>query len=178
MAPSLCQPSAVGGAALRHNCPMFVHTKRGDRLTMRRVLARDVDLLSGLIRRCSAQTRHYRFQGAVEELPVPNHTGNESVDHGQCLALVIASAGTGGESIVADARLLVDRSGRHAELAVLLEDQMQGNGIGERAVRSLVQSARRAGLASLYSTILRRDTVMRSVLRRCGFVRVVGSRGR
>ena len=151
------------------------HMDLGDRLIMRPASAQDIDLLSDLIRRCSARTRYYRFQGAVEELPVPMHGGKEGVDLGKCHALVIAFAGAGGESIVADARFLVDKSGRHAEFAVLVEDRMQRHGIGESAVRSLVRHARGAGLASLYATILRPDAVMRSVLRRCGFVRIAGS---
>ncbi|WP_372526558.1 GNAT family N-acetyltransferase [Piscinibacter sp.] len=141
----------------------------GERFVLRPILPQDLPLLEDMIRRSSPATRYDRFHGAVNGLPLDVLRDMTHVDYEKHLALVITWTGTCGEILVADARYSVDADGQSAEVALLVEDRWQRRGLGQYAVQSLVNAARRAGLIRLRGNVLRRNATMLSLMRRCGF---------
>ncbi|HUP07289.1 MAG TPA: GNAT family protein [Caldimonas sp.] len=156
-----------------------IHTwcsQDGQRFTLRPVEPRDLGLLAEMFRRTSGASRYDRFHGAVNELPLHVLRDFTHVDHRTHVALVITCGAPEGEIVVAEARYTVDVGASTGEFAVLVEDRWQRRGLGERAVRSLVEAACRAGLRRLRGDVLRTNAAMLALMKRCGFGRTAGAR--
>jgi GNAT superfamily N-acetyltransferase len=69
--------------------------------------------------------------------------------------------------IAGGARYVVAEPGR-AEVALLVLDQYQGQGIGPVLMHHLAGLARAAGLHELYAEVLPENTAMLRVFERCG----------
>jgi GNAT superfamily N-acetyltransferase len=110
----------------------------------------DTEALRRLFSRLSQETIYKRFFRPVKEPSAKDLAFLTSVDHGRREALV---AEAGGE-VIAVARY--DRLGDsdEAEVAVLVEDAWQGQGIGARLVRRLAGLAQSRGMTVFTSTIL------------------------
>ncbi len=58
----------------------------------------------------------------------------------------------------------------HAEIAVLVADRVQGQGLGTAMTRALIEEARALGVRHLYGDLFADNDAMRAVVRRTGFV--------
>jgi acetyltransferase len=71
--------------------------------------------------------------------------------------------------IVAVGRLSKEHGTDSAEMAALVSDPFQGQGLGTELYRRLLQFARDEGVKRVHSTILRENREMRAVCERLGF---------
>ena len=76
----------------------------------------------------------------------------------------------GRQTLVADARYVVDATRRGAEFALMVAGAWQRRGIGERAVAALQRAAAAAGLRWLYGSVLADNAPMLALMRHCGFL--------
>jgi RimJ/RimL family protein N-acetyltransferase len=90
------------------------------------------------------------------------------VDFVNHVALVAVVNGGDQHSIVGGCRYIVTEPGR-AEVAFVVIDAYQGQGIGTMLTRHLAGVASAAGLKELVADVLPENTAMRSVLCKCGF---------
>jgi len=88
------------------------------------------------------------------------------VDH---VALVALVEENDGATIVGGSRYVVTEPGM-AEVAFVVIDAFQGQGIGTLLARHLIAMARMAGLRTLTAEVLFDNTAMRKVLASCGFL--------
>ncbi|HUJ04959.1 MAG TPA: GNAT family N-acetyltransferase [Streptosporangiaceae bacterium] len=120
--------------------------------------------LLDMLARCSTQSRLQRFHGFLRSYPEPYFTGAlaGTAEH---VALVAEVAGT----VVALASCITVAPSA-ADIAVLVEDASQRQGIGTGLLAALVGHARSAGLATLNATLLAEQGWILRVLRRYGRV--------
>lgn len=92
-------------------------------------------------------------------------------DYDRSLALVAESPspGKGACEISAVARLTRMRGGKAAELAILVEDRFQGQGLGKEMVRRLLQIAAAEGVESVVAHILGSNQAMQALCLGLGF---------
>jgi acetyltransferase len=91
-------------------------------------------------------------------------------DYDRSLALVAEGRTEAGQSeISAVARLVMSRDGQEAELALLVEDGYQGQGLGKEMVRRLQQVATDEGLQKVVAHILPSNEAMQALCRGLGF---------
>jgi acetyltransferase len=76
---------------------------------------------------------------------------------------------TGEQSIVAVGRLNKLPDGKSAEIAVLVSDFYQSQGIGKKLLLRLIEIAREQKIARLVAEMLRDNIPMQAVLKRLGF---------
>ncbi len=76
--------------------------------------------------------------------------------------------------IVGGGRYVVVKPGQ-AEVAFVVIDAYQGQGLGKRLMHHLVQLARDAGIKELVAEVLSENSAMRRVLTGAGFVLAPGS---
>src|SRR4030095_12571334 len=76
----------------------------------------------------------------------------------------------GAERSVGEARYVVSCDKTTAEFAIAVADELRGQGFAERLLAALINAARAAGLRWLVGEVLVRNTRMRALARRCGFV--------
>lgn len=91
-----------------------------------------------------------------------------NVDFDKHVALVALAEENGDKVIIGGGRYIVTAPGR-AEMAFVVIDDYQGQGIGTLLMRHLAQIARGAGLKELTAEVLPENAAMRKVFTKFGF---------
>jgi GNAT superfamily N-acetyltransferase len=132
----------------------------GDEIAIRRAGPEDLPAARAMHRRCSPATLAKRYHGPVAD-------ADRYLEHllsprfGQTLAVETASG-----RIAALAHLLWD--GDETEVALLVEDGWQHQGIGAELLRRLTVLAAEAGCGSVYAVTQATNTAMVATMRRLG----------
>lgn len=82
---------------------------------------------------------------------------------------VAVRPGPAGEEIVGAARFMIDAALEQCEFATVVLDGLQGQGIGEHLMHTLIDDARARGLARIHGTVLSTNRAMLHFVRRLGF---------
>jgi len=90
------------------------------------------------------------------------------VDFIKHVALVAVVDGDADRHIIGGCRYIVTEPGK-AEVAFVVIDAFQGQGVGTMLTRHLAGLARAAGLKELAADVLPENSAMRKVLGKCGF---------
>lgn len=147
-----------------------IHTRRGERVTLRFVASADADGLQAYVRSLSPRSRYNRFLGAMSELP--KAVLDDFVDPGRDDRFtLIATMDVGGaEVIVGEARYALHAENRSLEFGLSVHDRWQGHGIGPALLKNLQCRAAALGAVSLFGDTLRTNEVMIAVAKAAGFV--------
>ena len=141
----------------------------GRRVTVRPVLPQDAELEQAMVRALSPASRYQRFFSPIRELPQGWLERLTQIDYRQQQAL-IAETFTGDRAVaVAEARYVVDASGREAEFAVVVADDWRHLGLARRLLRALLRAAAEAGLQRLVGDVLATNQAMLSLAQSMGF---------
>jgi acetyltransferase len=133
------------------------------------VRAQDAPALDELIEALSGPDRRRRFHGAVSGVSRARLERMAAIDPRHELALVVTAEESAGETLVADARCVVDGTGQDAEFALMVAPHWRRRGIGEHALDALRRAAAQRGLRWLYGSVLADNAPMLALVRRCGF---------
>jgi acetyltransferase len=147
--------------------------KNGDEVTMRPIRPEDEPLLVRLHQALSERTVYLRY---FQPLKLSQRTAHERltricfVDYDREMVLVAERKKQDGPAeIIAIGRLSKLRSNHAAEMAVLVDDRYQGQGLGTELYRRLIALARDEKLKTVVSTILAENREMRSICQKLGF---------
>ena len=91
-----------------------------------------------------------------------------NIDFDNHVALVALAEEGGRKVIIGGGRYIITEPG-HAEVAFVVIDDYQGQGIGTLLMRNLAVIARRAGLKALIADVLPENAAMRKVFSKFGF---------
>jgi acetyltransferase len=144
---------------------------RGEQFLLRPVLPQDQGLLRDFYESLSPRSRRLRFHGAVKGPSLQTLAAMTEVDPARHLALVVTFVSEGVETLVADARYVVDETGREGEFAIAVSDVWQRRGIAARALAGLVKAARLQGLEGLWGEVLENNDAMLALMAQAGFFR-------
>lgn len=140
----------------------------GQQVTVRAVRAADQAGLRAFVDGLSRESRYYRFLtgGRVADEIIQGFVAH----HPQRDAAIVVTvrAEDGGESIVANAEYVVNAD-NVAELAVVVADDWQGQGLGRRLIQRLQQMARTSRLQGMRGDVLSENRRMLAIMRDCGF---------
>lgn len=153
-----------------------LHLVDGRRITVRPVLPQDADIMQAFVRDLSDASRRNRFFRTLHELPEDLLARFTQVDYRQHLALVAEVFDGGVETIVGEARYVVEDDPAVAEFAIAVADDWQGRGIGALLLRRLSAQATAAGLSVLYGQTLCSNRAMHRLARRSGFAAALDPR--
>jgi acetyltransferase len=149
-------------------------TKNGKQVSIRPIRPEDEPFLIKLHQALSERTVYMRY---FQPLKLSQRTAHERltricfIDYDREIVLVVEYKGEGGPSeIIAIGRLSKLRGGSNeAELAVLVDDRYQGQGLGTELYRRLIAVARDEKLKRVVSTILAENREMRAICQKLGF---------
>ena len=145
------------------------HLAGGRRVTVRPVLPQDAELEQAMVRALSPASRYQRFFSPIRELPQGWLERLTQIDYRQQQAL-IAETFVGDQAVaVAEARYVIDASGREAEFAVVVADDWRHLGLARRLLGALLRSAAQVGLQRLVGDVLSTNQAMLSLARSLGF---------
>jgi len=149
------------------------HSTRGHLIAARPVAPSDSGLIADLLAGLSAQSLFLRYCMPMPRM-APETVAREAARLGQTHSTrqltVVALASIGGvEQVVAVAELVRDSgSPAVAEIALVVADAYQREGIGSALCAYLVAAARRQGLAALRAMALAENAAVRRMVARSG----------
>jgi acetyltransferase len=146
--------------------------KSGEEVVVRPIRPEDEPIMirfHGLLSERSVYMRYFHALNLSQRTDHDRLTRICFIDYDREMALVAVRAASDGPEIVAVGRLSKEHGTGSAEMAALVSDQFQGQGLGTELYRRLLQFARDEGLARVHSTILRENNEMRAVCERLGF---------
>lgn len=145
--------------------------KNGQEVLIRPIRPEDEPLIVKFHETLSERTVYLRY---LQSLKLSQRVAHERLiricfnDYDRELALVAESNGT-GPKILAVGRLRKIPGSNDAEFAVLVSDQVQGQGLGTELVRRLIEVARQEKISKLTGDVLQDNVVMRRVCEKLGF---------
>lgn len=145
---------------------MEFELRDGRAYVVRRVRREDKALLTAGLAHASPESVQRRFLGTKPHLSDAELRYFTEVDFDDHYALV-AVLRDAPDRLVAVGRWVRDRADREsAEMAVMVCDEMQGQGVGTRLARLLADAARRRGIRRVTATLLIDNHAARAVLAR------------
>lgn len=167
MTPSDSAPFPLGSGSV------MITTKGGREVRVRHILARDAALLVDLFNRLSSESRRMRFFTTRPDIPEgvipPEMVRLADIDPLTHAALIATVSEDAVEHAVAVARMV---SSPHepaiAEMAIVVRDDYQGEGLGSVLFDLILQVALVRGLQRLWAISLAENEAFQRLVRRAG----------
>lgn len=147
--------------------------KNGEIVFVRPIRPEDEPLLINLHQSLSDRSVYLRY---FQFLKLSQRTSHErltricSIDYYHEMVLVVERKNANGDlELIAIGRLSRLGEGDKAEMAVLVDDRFQHQGLGTELYRRLIEVAREEKLASVESIILAENRDMQAICRKLGF---------
>ena len=147
-------------------------TRRSEPIVVRRVLPDDREQISAMLRGLSARTLERRYltpqpmTAARAEHEAQRMAQGQSQDH---ITLIGSAQGEHRPAIIAVAELVRDgQQSALGEVAIVVQDGLQGAGIGTVLLRCLARMALAAGFLTLQAYMLPENRAMQEVVRKLG----------
>lgn len=135
----------------------------GTTVRLRPIRPEDEPELSSLYARLSPETAYQRFFAVMARLP-PSWAHNfANVDYERRMAIV--AVGPDNE-LIAVARYDLDEAGHEAEIAIVVQDQWQGKGLGTMLMAELLSYAEAKGIRRFRAYVLTDNRRMLDMLSR------------
>lgn len=166
---------AVAKAALREAAPYpaeletVAHLGDGTLVRVRPIRPDDEAHLVALFARLSPRTIYQRFFTTYRQLPSAWYRDFANVDYRARMALVAEDVAPGGR-LRGVARWEPADTPESAEIAIVVEDQWQGRGLGTVLLEHLFDAAARRGIRRLWADVLAENDGMLRLLRRVGTI--------
>lgn len=141
--------------------------RNGCQVEIRAVRPSDRDALLAAVSRASTQSMFRRFFAAKRAFSEQEIAFFVNVDFVEHVALVAVTQEDGHAAIIGGGRYVVIRPGI-AEVAFVVIDAYQGQGLGAALMRHLVAIARNAGLKELIAEVLPDNAPMLKVFKKSG----------
>lgn len=146
-----------------------VFLANGERVLVRPVLPQDEAVQAPFFSGLSEKSRYNRFLNPMRNFPPGLIERFSRVDHRSHVALIAETAADGVETVVGEARYVVEADGESADFAIAVADAFQGSGLGTLLLNRLVCIARHAGLKRLTGETLASNEAMIALARKAGF---------
>jgi acetyltransferase len=141
----------------------------GTKTLIRPIKPEDEPMEKELFRRISKQTEYFRFFGYLGEVNHEKLIRFTQIDYDREIAL-IAKVTENGENLMAGVvRLVADANNDAAEFAILVADQWQGKGLGNKFMNMIMEIAKNRKIKKVYATVLNANTTMLHMFRKRGF---------
>jgi RimJ/RimL family protein N-acetyltransferase len=140
----------------------------GREIEIRALRANDRDDMLAAVGRTGTQSLQRRFFVVRRGFSEKEIAYFMNIDFANHVALVALAEEDGRRVIIGGGRYIVTEPGK-AEIAFVVIDDYQGQGIGTLLMRHLAVLARRAGLRELIAEVLPENAAMRKVFGKFGF---------
>ncbi|HWQ13629.1 MAG TPA: GNAT family N-acetyltransferase [Roseiflexaceae bacterium] len=151
-----------------------VTTKRGRAVRIRHITAQDDDLLVELYRRLSNETRRLRFMSIHHDMPDEvlwreAHRLSDLNPHLAAALIGTVREADGAEHAVGVARLARDADNpATAEMAIVIRDDFQRDGLGSAMLDLLIQVGLASGLTRIRAVSLAENVGIQRLIQRAG----------
>ena len=155
----------VGGRELRTSMLL----ESGQLIAFRSSHPTDWKALKKMLYSLSEVTIYRRFMSHIKRFPFNRIKNFTFIDQRRDVVVVGVLQDSQEEQVVAIGSYNVDAASNRAEIAFLVQDAWQGQGIGTFMIHHLATVARSVGLAGLTAETLPDNRSMQAVLAKCGY---------
>lgn len=141
----------------------------GTDVILRPIRPEDADIEKDFIRRLSSQSKYFRFMQALQELTPEMLVRFTQIDYDLEMALIAVVGEDGGEREIGVARYSTNPDGRSCEFAIVVADEWQHKGVGNRLMARLMEIARARGLEEIEGEVLAANQEMLAMAAKLGF---------
>ena len=139
----------------------------GTRVTIRPVRTEDAPLVRQMMAELSEETLRVRFF-VLSEVSSKMLMQICNVDYDKELTFVAETA-DGAKRIIGGARLIMDSDFANGQFALLLHDDFQGKGLGQKLLDIMIGVAEERGIKGIYGLVLTENEKMLRVCKKMGF---------
>jgi len=141
----------------------------GTPLVIRPIRPEDAESEAAFVRALSPEAKRFRFMGTVSELSEEMLARFTQIDYRREMAL-IAVVGEGDAARQHGvARYTINPDNTSCEFAIVVSDELRGQGIGTRLMKGLFAAARDHRLTKIEGAVLRENTAMLKLMEELGF---------
>ena len=141
----------------------------GTEIFFRPVKPADEQALSGMLYSLSPSSIRTRYMTSTMIFPHKDVQQLTNIDYENNLAIVGTVPSVTGDEIVAIAQYFLDPKTRHAEVAFVVQDEWQKNGMGSLLLKYLTRIARQRNIKAFYAKVLPNNKTMLAVFYNSGF---------
>ncbi|MFO8132623.1 MAG: GNAT family N-acetyltransferase [Thermoplasmatota archaeon] len=147
----------------------YVHLPDGTRVLLRPVKPADEELLKDMFYNLSNETIYKRFMGVKHYLPRQQLHELANVDYSKNMAIVAVTGEEDKEELVGVGRWGLDENTNSAEVAFVVRDDWQQQGVGTELLKYLTQIAKRRGLYGFTADVLANNRGMLELFEKMDF---------
>ena len=141
----------------------------GESLFVRPVRHDDGELEQAFVRALSLESRYQRMLSGGTKVTPEWIDSMTHIDYHRHMAFAITTVSDGVEQFVGVGRYVVDAATLSADVALVLADAWQGQGLGRRLLATLLEHARTAGVREAVGVVLATNKAMLRLARSMGF---------
>jgi acetyltransferase len=167
-------------ARLRDSPPHWLHSypkhlsrtwtlASGESLSVRPVRHDDGELEEAFVCALSLESRYQRMLSGGTKVTPEWIDSMTHIDYHRHMAFAVTTVIDGVEQFVGVGRYVVDVATLSAEVALVLADAWQGQGLGRRLLETLLEHAAGAGIRQAVGTVLATNVAMLRLVRSMGF---------
>ena len=148
---------------------LCTETKTGLHLLIRPIQPEDAELFVTLFKTLSPTSVYFRFFRHMKELTPEMLAMLTQVDYDRHMALVAIDVSATPERMLGVARIIGNPDLSETEFSIMVGDPWQGQGVGATLLLNLLKVAKQQGAKKIWGTVLRENTHMLGLGKRCGF---------
>jgi GNAT superfamily N-acetyltransferase len=140
----------------------------GKTITIRPINIQDMQLEHEFIDHLSAETKHYRFFGAINHISDKMLKAFCDVDGKNSMAFIATEQVNDEETEIGVCRYVITQNPDIHEMAVTIADKWQYKGLGKLLMNELIDYAKSHGVKSIYSVELADNSLMHMLSKELG----------
>jgi acetyltransferase len=144
-------------------------TRTGTEVLIRPIKPEDEPMERELFRRISKQSEYFRFFGYIGTVTHEKLIRYTQIDYDREIALVAEVKEGDSTAIAGVVRLVADAHNEAAEFAILVADQWQGQGLGNKFMDLIMDIAEKRQIRKIYASVLNANVIMLHMFRKRGF---------
>src|SRR5437660_4206590 len=141
----------------------------GQSLRVRPIRHDDGKLEEAFVRGLSLESRYQRMLSGGTKITPEWIDSMTHIDYHRHMAFAVTTVSRGAEQFVGVGRYVVDAATPNADVALVLADAWQGQGLGRRLLATLLEHAQTAGVREAVGVVLATNKAMLRLARSMGF---------
>jgi len=141
----------------------------GESLRVRPVRHDDGELEEAFVCALSLESRYQRMLSGGTKVTPEWIDSMTHIDYDRHMAFAVTTASDGVEQFVGVGRYVIDAATLDADIALVLADAWQGQGLGHRLLATLLEHAQTAGVREAVGVVLATNKAMLRLARSMGF---------
>jgi acetyltransferase len=143
--------------------------KDGTQVTLRPIRPEDEPIESEMIKGLTERTSRLRFFQPLKDITHELMIRYTQIDYDREMAIIAELNENGKEKMAGVVRLIADPYNDSAEFAILVADEYQNKGLGNKLTDYVFDIARKKGVRRIYAEIMTENYAMIHILKKRGF---------